>query len=185
MKYTLHENALGDWAVIAIEKVYKNKFSGYILQTNRDDCNWYKGQYSDAWQGKPNYISMKKAHEIIVLGYIRQNKLAVDFDSTLASVTEFWPLAGKQNILNKLVAMYVRHMKKKGWIIILNTLREKGKGLEEAVQFCKDKNIPIDLVNENIQSDIEKWGDSRKIACTRSIDDTQVGLIGWLLRTFS
>lgn len=29
---------------------------------------------------------------------------------------------------------------------------------------------------------IAQYGDCRKIACTISLDDTQLGLIGWLLR---
>jgi hypothetical protein len=64
-------------------------------------------------------------------------------------------------------------------------MRESGKGLEEAKKFCEDKNIPIDLYNENLILDTDKFGYSRKIGCTRSIDDTQIGLIGLILRRFS
>lgn len=86
--------------------------------------------------------------------------------------------------MNKLVAWYVRRKKKQGWIIILNTLREKDKGLDDAVEACRKHNIPIDYVNENYPPDVERWGESRKIACNRSIDDTNIGLTGWLLRRF-
>ena len=68
--------------------------------------------------------------------------LAVDFDKTLFH-TEF-PKIKSQKFVNRYVSRYVRKKKKKGWIIILNTLREKGKGLEEAIQACRDYNIPID-----------------------------------------
>jgi len=111
------------------------------------------------------------------------NKLVVDFDRTLFHVKDF-PKVGKQGILNKLVVQYIKYKKRKGWLIFLNTMREKGKGLEIAVQACKDHNIPIDYVNENYPPDIEKFGESRKIGATLSIDDTQIGLIGFLLRKF-
>jgi hypothetical protein len=118
--------------------------------------------------------------------YKRRNKLSVDFDSTLASDPDgIWPKAGKQKLIHKLVASYIRHMHNKGWVIILNTMREPGKGLEEAIAYCKDHNIPIDYYNDNVPEDTEMFGYSRKVGCTRSIDDTQVGFIGWALRTFS
>lgn len=109
--------------------------------------------------------------------------LCVDFDKTLARPVDF-PYVMKATWLNKLVWKYVRFMKKRGYIIILNTLREREKGLSEALEFCRKNNIPIDYANENLQSEIEKWGDSRKLACTYFIDDRQVGFIGWLLRKF-
>ena len=111
------------------------------------------------------------------------NKLTVDFDKTLFSVHEF-PGVGKQRLIHKLVAAYVRRKKKQGWVIILNTMREPSKGLQAALDACKAHNIPIDYANANYPPDIEKYGDSRKIGATRSIDDTQVGIIGWALRTF-
>ncbi len=91
---------------------------------------------------------------------------------------------GRQTLVNKLVAYYVRYKKKQGWVIILNTLRESGKGLELAIEACETNNIPIDYYNENYPPDVEYWGESRKIGATRTIDDTQVGLIGFLLRHF-
>lgn len=112
------------------------------------------------------------------------NKLTVDFDKTLFSAPEIWPEVGRQKLIHKLVAAYVRRKKKQGWVIILNTMREKSKGLQAAVDACKAHNIPIDYANENPPEDIAQWGESRKIGATRSIDDTQVGLIGWALRTF-
>ena len=90
----------------------------------------------------------------------------------------------KQKLIHKLIAIMLEENINKGWII-LNTMRENGKGLEEAKQTCIEKfKIPIDLYNENFQPDIEKWGESRKIGAQLSIDDTQIGLIGWLLRRF-
>ena len=111
------------------------------------------------------------------------NKLAVDFDHTLFRTTDF-PKVGKQTFINKIVASYVRRKKKQGWIIILNTMREYGKGLEEAIEACKVHDIPIDYINENYPPDVDLWGDSRKVGATIYIDDRNIGLIGWLLRRF-
>lgn len=113
----------------------------------------------------------------------RPKILCVDFDKTLAHPVEF-PYNLKITWMNRLVWYFVRYMKSKGYIIILNTLRESNKGLEWAVDFCRYHGIPIDYANENVPSEIAKWGESRKLACRYSIDDTQVGLIGWLLRKF-
>ena len=110
-------------------------------------------------------------------------KLAVDFDNTLFHTDNF-PNVGKQRLMNKLVAAYVRKKHRQGWVVILNTMREPGKGLECAKSACKAYGIPIDYYNENYPPHVEKYGESRKIGATISIDDTQIGLIGWLLRRF-
>lgn len=110
-------------------------------------------------------------------------KLVVDFDCTLFH-TDSFPHVGRQTFANRAVAWFVRRKKKQGWVIILNTMREKGKGLDEALAACRAFHIPIDYVNCNLDDEIKQYGDSRKIAATLSIDDTQVGLIGWLLRKF-
>lgn len=115
--------------------------------------------------------------------YRRPKILCVDFDRTLAHPDEF-PYKMHATFANKVVWRYVRFMKWRGYTIVLNTLREKNKGLQAALDFCVMNNIPIDYANENLPEEIERWGESRKIACKYSIDDTQVGLIGWLLRRF-
>jgi len=112
-------------------------------------------------------------------------KLVVDCDGTLFSYSKKWPEIGEHRWIHKIVAHYVRYKKKQGWITILNTMREPYKGLELAKEACIKYNIPIDLYNENYKPDIEKWGESRKIGATVNIDDMNIGLIGFLLRTFS
>jgi hypothetical protein len=110
-------------------------------------------------------------------------RLAVDFDNTLFHVVSF-PEIYSITWMNKLVHRYVRYKKRKGWYIILNTCREPGKGLEIAGRVCKENNIPVDAINEQEPTAEEVWGHSRKIACDLSIDDTQIGAIGFLLRRF-
>lgn len=108
------------------------------------------------------------------------NRLSVDFDGTLFSCA--YPGVGKQRLVHRLVTAYVKRKQRQGWIIILNTMREPYKGLDVAVEACKSVGIYPDYVNENPKEMIDKWGDSRKIGCTLSIDDNNVGLIGWILR---
>jgi len=111
-------------------------------------------------------------------------RLAVDFDNTLFHCIDF-PFAYEVTWLNKFVHMYVKHMKKKGWFIILNTCRESGKGLEYAKKVCKHYELPIDIYNEQEPTAVAVWGETRKIACDLSLDDTQIGFIGWMLRRFA
>lgn len=120
------------------------------------------------------------------MGSILEGKvLCVDFDNTLFTTSKDFPEVGKQRLLNKLVAMYVRHkFQQVGWYVIINTLRETGKGKEQAIKALNEHNIPYHYINENIPSAVTKWGESRKIACDINIDDRNIGLIGWLLRRF-
>lgn len=97
--------------------------------------------------------------------------VAVDFDGTIAR-TEYpriiSPIYETISLLHKL--------KKTGATIILWTCRE-GKELEEAVEWCKQNDVPIDLVNENDKSRIEFWGNnSRKISADLYIDDKAFGM---------
>lgn len=110
-------------------------------------------------------------------------RLAVDFDMTLFHVLSF-PHESSVTWLNRIVHWYVRHKKKQGWFIIINTCREEGKGLDMVRAMCELYKIPYDLINEQEPNAVAMWGESRKIACDISIDDTQIGAIGWLLRHF-
>lgn len=176
------KNILGDWFILDGKRKGKC-FSGRVISTSKNSP-WTLGQFSDYWSiNNLRKLCKTEKTNLFANGYYSPMKLGVDFDNTLFTTNAYlFPEVGKQTIFNKLVSLFVRYKKKKGWIIILNTLREKGKGLEEALEICRKYNIPIDLVNENYPDDVEFWGDSRKIGCNLSIDDTQVGLIGFLLR---
>lgn len=91
---------------------------------------------------------------------------AVDFDDTLCF--SVWPGTGEPN---KVLVDFVRKEHAKGNKIILWTCR-CGKLLDDAVQWCKDNNIPIDAVNDNIPETVESWGvNSRKVHADYYIDD--------------
>ena len=110
-------------------------------------------------------------------------RLAVDFDDTLFHAVVF-PHISKVTWMNKLVHAYVKYKKKQGWFIIINTCREEGKGLDMVRAMCELYKIPYDTINEQEPNAVAKWGESRKIACDLSIDNTNIGFIGWMLRHF-
>lgn len=183
MKYGILTNPLHNWAVLRIGKTKGNSVEGTVLCSSTH--LWIEGEYRDRWIRKQiKIIPEEEALKIIDTNHYQFPKLVVDFDGTLFSTHPDFPKIGKQKLIHKLVANYVRYKHKRGWITILNTLRENGKGLEEAKQACEDYNIPIDLYNENFKPDIIRWGESRKIGAHLSIDDTQIGFIGWMLRRF-
>ena len=91
---------------------------------------------------------------------------AVDFDDTLCK--SVWPGTGE---VNEKLAEFIREKHANGDKIILWTCR-CGKLLDEAVQWCKDNNIPIDAVNDNLPETVERWGvNSRKVHVDYYIDD--------------
>ena len=101
--------------------------------------------------------------------------IAVDFDGTLCE--NAWPDIGEENreLINKLI-----EERKNGNTVILYTCR-KGNELEEAVEWCKDRGLIFDYINENTQEHIE-WagGDTRKIYADIYIDDKAVAVEDYL-----
>ena len=94
---------------------------------------------------------------------------AVDFDGTLC--VNLYPKIGKPR---GAVVEYIKQAKDAGGTIILWTCRE-GELLDQAVQWCKDQGIPIDLVNTNDPSVVDQFGsDCRKIYADFYIDDRAV-----------
>lgn len=96
--------------------------------------------------------------------------VAVDFDGTLTS-NEF-PDIGE---INNNVVNWVRERKDNGATIILWTTRQNKK-LQEALDFCDKKDIPIDYVNQNVP-----WlpfNTSQKIFADIYLDDRSLNLNG-------
>ena len=99
---------------------------------------------------------MKRAYQII----------AVDFDGTLC--TDCFPDIGQPN--TALIEL-LQGLKQQGRQIILWTCR-CGKQLEEAVEWCRKRELEFDAVNENLPEIIEKYGsDGRKMYADVYIDD--------------
>ena len=95
-----------------------------------------------------------------------ENIYAVDFDGTLC-VNEY-PLIGEpiQEVID-----YVLDLQKEGNKLILWTCRREDD-LDQAVDWCNEKGIVFDSVNENLEEIIKDFGDdTRKIYADHYIDD--------------
>lgn len=91
---------------------------------------------------------------------------AVDFDGTLCS--NIYPKIGapKDEVINKLIKL-----QSEGSILILWTCRT-GKELEEASEWCEEKGLKFDYINENTEENVEKYEEnSRKIIADYYLDD--------------
>lgn len=92
--------------------------------------------------------------------------LAIDFDGTLC--TPAWPGIGEP--MDEMIE-YVKEQRAAGTRLILWTNRS-GENLEEAVEWCKQRGLEFDTVNENLPELIELYkNDCRKINADIYIDD--------------
>ena len=95
--------------------------------------------------------------------------IAVDFDGTLCENN--WPGIGSPN---EELLDYLRNRKKDGDKLILWTCRV-GDMLQKAVEWCEERNLAFDAVNENLPEIIENFGsDTRKIFANEYIDDRNI-----------
>ena len=145
-----------DYCNSADESVYDYKNYDYVIN-NMGSLD----ELLDKAKEFAEIIKAKNSHKVV----------AVDFDGTIAN-TDYpriiSPIPETISLLRKL--------KDKGATIILWTCRE-GENLEEAVKWCKENDVPIDLVNENDKERIKIWGnDCRKIGADLYIDDKTFSL---------
>lgn len=91
---------------------------------------------------------------------------AIDFDGTLC--IDKYPNIGKaKNLVKQLIEYKQEHDVK----YILWTCR-CGEYLDKAVEWCKERGLYFDAINENLPEMIEMYGnDSRKIFADKYIDD--------------
>ena len=107
---------------------------------------------------------------------VRKEVIAVDFDGTLCE--HAFPEIGKVQEEHERVANYIRRKKANGAIIILWTCREDMPGrpyLTEAVDWCKENNIPIDHVNSYEIPGFHGFA-SRKVCADEYIDDKALNI---------
>lgn len=71
--------------------------------------------------------------------------IAIDFDGTLTRDGDTFPLCGKEN---PYAIEVINRFRRDGCKIVLNTCR-RGKYLEEAVEWMKQKGITPDAINDN------------------------------------
>lgn len=151
-----------DWAITR----YTNSADYNVHNYNYDYTIYNTGTLNELKYFAENFaatISPKKAISRIVI--------AVDFDNTLAK-TEY------PKIIEPIPETidFIRKAKAKGAEIILYTCRE-GKELNEALEWCKQNNVPIDRANENSPTRVKHWGnDCRKIGADLYLDDKACSL---------
>ena len=95
--------------------------------------------------------------------------IAVDFDGTLCQ--NAWPEIGTPN---QAVIDACKQCRTNGTKLILWTCRE-GERLSESVEWCKERGLEFDAVNENLPELIELYGnDCRKIGADWYLDDKNI-----------
>lgn len=101
--------------------------------------------------------------------------IAVDFDGTI--VKDAYPKIGKPMLF---AFESLKKLQSQGHRLILWTYRS-GKGLEEAVAFCKENGIEFYAVNSSFEGEeFDESKQSRKINADIFIDDRNLGgFPGW------
>ena len=98
--------------------------------------------------------------------------IAVDFDGTLCG--NQYPEIGEPN--NALIEYLKMRQQKMGHKLILWTCRV-GDRLEQAVDWCQDRGLIFDAVNQNLPEIVESFGgDCRKVFAHEYIDDRNSGM---------
>lgn len=92
--------------------------------------------------------------------------IAIDFDGTI--VENKYPEIGS---LRPGAVEAIKQLRRDGYVLLLWTCRS-GLELGRAVKFCAENGIRFDGINQNLRSEIVKYGsDSRKIGADIYIDD--------------
>lgn len=95
--------------------------------------------------------------------------LAIDFDGTLC--VNRYPEIGEPN---EEMITALKTFKSYGDELILWTCR-KDERLKEAVEWCKERGLIFDAINENLPRIIEEFGgDTRKVFADYYIDDSNM-----------
>ena len=106
--------------------------------------------------------------------------IAVDFDGTLCE-TDFPKIALQTSEQNDLMKKLIS-LRSHGHKIILWTCRgdnEKYPALTEAINWCKERGLYFDAVNENLHNQKKLSGPSPKIIANIYIDDLAANFKDW------
>lgn len=95
--------------------------------------------------------------------------IAVDFDGTI--VEHQYPSIGREI---PFAVDTIKLLQKEGHQIIMWTFR-KGKELEEAVKFCKERGLEFYAVNKSYPEEKFDLSTSRKIHADLFVDDRNLG----------
>jgi hypothetical protein len=98
--------------------------------------------------------------------------IAIDFDGTLCKYA--FPKIGEQEEQHKQLMQILIDLRQKGNKLILWTNRgdnEEYKSLTEAIDWCKEKGLEFDSINQNLPDQKKLSGYSPKIIADYYIDD--------------
>jgi hydroxymethylpyrimidine pyrophosphatase-like HAD family hydrolase len=98
--------------------------------------------------------------------------IAIDFDGTLCKYA--FPKIGEQEEQHKQLMQILIDLRQKGNKLILWTNRgdnEEYKSLTEAIDWCKEKGLEFDSINQNLLDQKKLSGYSPKIIADYYIDD--------------
>ena len=98
--------------------------------------------------------------------------IAVDFDGTLCNYD--FPKIGNQDPHHEQLMKILINLRKKGHKLILWTNRgdnDEYKSLTEAIQWCKERGLEFDSINQNLPNQKKLSGYSPKIMADYYIDD--------------
>ena len=98
--------------------------------------------------------------------------IAVDFDGTLCEFA--FPDIGEQRRSHKMLMFKLIQLRNEGHKLILWTNRgdnDEYPVLTEAVEWCRDKGLVFDAVNENLPNQKKLSGYSPKVMADIYIDD--------------
>jgi hypothetical protein len=107
-------------------------------------------------------------------------KIAVDFDGTLCTFN--FPKIGEQTEDMKQLMNILIEMRKDGHKLILWTNRGDNKEypvLTEAIEWCKERGLEFDAVNQNLPNQKKVSGPSPKIMADVYIDDLAINAKDW------
>lgn len=109
---------------------------------------------------------------------MENNKLviAVDFDGTLCEFS--FPQIGKQSEKHRALMDRLIQLRSEGYKLILWTNRgdsEEYPVLTEAIEWCREKGLEFDAINENLPNQKKLSGYSPKIMADIYIDDKALG----------
>lgn len=102
----------------------------------------------------------------------KKYKIAVDFDGTLCEYA--FPKIGEQKEHHVKLMQTLIQLRKDGHKLILWTNRGDNQQypvLSEAVEWCKQKGLEFDAINQNLPDQIKLSGPSPKIMADYYIDD--------------
>lgn len=110
--------------------------------------------------------------------------IAVDFDGTIVE-NKFPKIGEVRKTFGVSVIEFLVSMQNQGVKLILWTCRT-GETLDEAINFCKERGLVFDAVNDDLESQKEIWGEkleewkksgkARKVYADMYLDDRAMSL---------